>query len=266
MGCKIAAGGGKKGVKNRAAQGGFREFRKKWFEVRGDYQDTLGLQGAADSGEGSGEMVLKKYVGFVGPGARLDRAFEEVGENETPLLEVGKHFSGGLPCRGDAKRGEEKLGLTGKPRVGGIQKVWVCFWSGSVEKQGLDVNGAETRGPLQALKAAGDVLGGGELATAVARQKCGDSHIQNGRARSKGRQLNKSTVVVQGGGAAAKPGWFRGNTAAQPHRWLLKKPEGLVEVVPGLESTLGEDWLAKFGSQKRPGPVGPHSKAGKVLG
>jgi hypothetical protein len=40
----------------------------------------------------------------------------------------------------------------------------------------------------------------------------------------------ETTVVVGGCGAAAKPGWFRGNTAAQPHRWLVLEPCPLEEV------------------------------------
>jgi hypothetical protein len=35
--------------------------------------------------------------------------------------------------------------------------------------------------------------------------------------------MGESTVVAQADGATAKPGWYRGNTAAQPHRWLLGK-------------------------------------------
>src|SRR5579864_6088371 len=58
----------------------------------------------------------------------------------------------------------------------------------------------------------------------------GTAISKNGRARSTGRQMNKSTVLVQGGGAAAKPGWYRGNAAAQPHRWLLIEPVRRLEV------------------------------------
>src|ERR1700719_4793868 len=54
---------------------------------------------------------------------------------------------------------------------------------------------------------------------------------KNGSARKRQRQIRESTVVAQGGGAAAKPGWFRGNAAAQPHRWLTMKPGRTKEVV-----------------------------------
>jgi hypothetical protein len=53
---------------------------------------------------------------------------------------------------------------------------------------------------------------------------------ENGSARKGRRQINRITVVVQGCGAAAKPGWYRGNTAAQPHSWLVVKPRMLGEV------------------------------------
>jgi hypothetical protein len=174
----MARGGGKKGVKNRAAQSGFGELREQWLKVRRDHQDTLGLQGAADSGEGYGEIALKEGLGFVGVSARFGRAFEEVGEDEAALLEFGKDFFGGSPCRGDAKSAEENAGWASKARVGGIQKVCVSFGSGSGEQEGLDVDGAETRGPFEALQAASDMLGGSELSAAIARQKCGNAHIQ----------------------------------------------------------------------------------------
>ena len=165
-------------MKNRAAQGGFGELREKWLEVRGNYQDTLGLQGAADSGQGLGEMTVHHIDGFGGLGARFDRAFEEVGQEEATLLEVGKHFFRRFPCRGDAKSGEKNARGAGKVRVRGIQKVGVSFGSGRGEQKGLDVNGAETRGPFEALQAARDVLDRGKLSAAIARQKCGTGHIQ----------------------------------------------------------------------------------------
>jgi hypothetical protein len=67
-------------------------------------------------------MAVYHIDGFGGLGARFDRAFEEVSENETALLEVGKHLFGGLPCRGDAKSGEENARGTSKARVRGIEK------------------------------------------------------------------------------------------------------------------------------------------------
>jgi hypothetical protein len=101
------------------------------LEFLGDHQDTLGLQGAADSGQGSGEVVLQEGLSFVGVGARLKGAFEERGENETTLLETGEDFFGGLPCRGDTESREERSGLSPEGGFGRIQKVGVSFGSGS---------------------------------------------------------------------------------------------------------------------------------------
>jgi len=138
------------------------------LEFWGDHQDTLGLQGPANSGQGLGEVVFSKGPGFVCIGARFDGAFEEGRQNQASFLEIGEDFFGGLPCRGDAESREEISGLS-REGFGGIEKVGVSFGSGSGKQEGLDVDGAETRGPFEALQAARDVFGGGKLATAIAR-------------------------------------------------------------------------------------------------
>jgi hypothetical protein len=101
-------------MENGAAQGRLGELGDKRLEFRGDHQDALGLQRAADAGQGLREMVLKERLSFSGVGARFDGAFKEVGEDEAASLELSKHFVGGLPSRGDAKGGEEQPGLARK--------------------------------------------------------------------------------------------------------------------------------------------------------
>jgi hypothetical protein len=123
-------------------------------------------------------MAVQQIDGFCGLGARGYGALEKIGEEETTFLEVGKDFFVGLPCRGDAKSGEEIAGEAGEWRLGRVKKIGVNIGSGSGEQKGLDVDGSEARGPFEALEAAGDVLGGSKLATAVARQKCGKGHTQ----------------------------------------------------------------------------------------
>jgi len=176
--CKFATGGGKKSIKNGAAQSGFGKLRGQRLEFWGDHQDTLGLQGPANSGQGLGEVVFSKGPGFVCIGARFDGAFEEGRQNQASFLEIGEDFFGGLPCRGDAESREESSGLSREAGFGGIEKVGVSFGSGSGKQEGLDVDGAETRGPLEALQAASYVFGGGKLSATIARQKCGNGHIQ----------------------------------------------------------------------------------------
>src|SRR5437899_8132457 len=56
---------------------------------------------------------------------------------------------------------------------------------------------------------------------------------KNGSARRVARQIRKLCVESQKGGAAAKPGWFRDNAAAQPHRLLLEEPNSEIEVAGG---------------------------------
>jgi len=105
--------------------------------------------------------------------------FEEGRQNQASFLEIGEDFFGGLPCRGDAESREEISGLS-REGFGGIEKVGVSFGSGSGKQEGLDMDGAETRGPFEALQAARDVFGGGKLSATVARQKCRNGHIQKG--------------------------------------------------------------------------------------
>ena len=77
------------------------------------------------------QLVLADLPGFQRPRDLLtehlqrtvDRAFEEMGENETTFLEVAKHFFGGLPCRGNAKCSEKIAGLASKRGIGRIEKV-----------------------------------------------------------------------------------------------------------------------------------------------
>ena len=123
MRCNIAAGRGKKSVKNRAVKSGFGELRDKRLEFRGEHQDALGLQGAADSREGLGEMMLQEGVSFAGVGARFDGAFEERGEDEATLLKVGEDFFRGLPCRVDAESRENHAGRARERGIGRIEKV-----------------------------------------------------------------------------------------------------------------------------------------------
>ena len=178
IGCKFALGGGKKSVKNRAAQRGFGELREKGLEFWGDHQNPLGLQGTPDPGDGLREMAVQQIDGFGGFGAWCHGTLEKISEKEPTFLEVGKDFFGGLRCRGDAKSREETPREAGERSLGCVKKVGVRIGSGSREQKGLDVDGAETRGPFEALQSAGDVLGGGELAAAIARQMCGYTHRQ----------------------------------------------------------------------------------------
>jgi hypothetical protein len=151
---------------------------EKSFEVLRENQCALRLQRAADPGNRLREMPVYEIDDFWGFGTWRYRTLEKIREEEAAFLEVGQDFLVGLPCRGDAKSGEEIAGEAGERSLRGVEKLGISIRSGCGEQQSLNVDGTETRGPFQALQAAGDVLGRGELAAAVARQKCGDSHMQ----------------------------------------------------------------------------------------
>ena len=142
----------------------------KWLEFRGDHQDAFGLQGAANSCKGLREVMFKQGQGFVGVGAGFDGTFKERGENQATLLEAGKDLFLGLCRNGDGERGEKIGGEAGERSFWGIEKFGVRLRGRSSEKESLNVDGTEARGPFETLKASGDVLGGGELAAAIARQ------------------------------------------------------------------------------------------------
>jgi len=122
--------------------------------------------------------MIQQIDGFGGLGARCYGTLEKIGEEQAAFLEVGKGFFVGLPCRGDGESGEEIAGEAGEWRLGRVEKFGISIRGRSGEQEGLDVNGAETRGPFEALEAAGDVVGRGKLAAAIARQKCGNGHRQ----------------------------------------------------------------------------------------
>jgi hypothetical protein len=115
-------------------------------------------------------VPVKDIDGFGGFGVRCDGTFKQISEEEATLLDLSQDFLVGLSCRGNGQSGEKIAGETGEWSIGGIEKFGVCLWGGSREQQGLNVNGAETRGPFETLQAASDVLGRSELAAAIARQ------------------------------------------------------------------------------------------------
>jgi hypothetical protein len=153
-------------------------LREKWLQILRKNEDAFGLQRAANPGDGLREVMIEQIDSFSGPGARRYGTLEKIGEQDATFLEVGKDFSAGLPCRGDGESGEEIAGEAGERSCGRVEKLGVGIGNGGGEQQSLDVDGAETRGPFEALQAASNVLGGSELAAAIARQKCRSTHIE----------------------------------------------------------------------------------------
>jgi len=123
-------------------------------------------------------MSVQQIHGFGRSDTPRDRALEKIDEEEATLLEVGKDFFAGLPCRGDEESREKITGKAGEQSLGRVEKLGISLGGRSGEQQSLDMNGAKTRGPFEALQAACNVLGRDELAAAIARQKCGNGHIQ----------------------------------------------------------------------------------------
>jgi hypothetical protein len=89
----------------------------------GDYQDTFGLQGPTDSGQGLGEVVFSKGPGFVCIGVRFNGAFEEGRQNQASFLEIGEDLFRGLPCRIDTKSREKHAGRARERVIGRVEKV-----------------------------------------------------------------------------------------------------------------------------------------------
>ena len=123
-------------------------------------------------------MPVQKIDGFGGLRARRYGTLEKIGEEEAAFLEVGKDFVFGLRSGGDGESGEEIASEAAERSTWGIEKLGVGIGGRSRQQEGLDMDGAETRGPFETLKASSDVLSRGKLAAAIARQKCGNSHIQ----------------------------------------------------------------------------------------
>jgi hypothetical protein len=123
-------------------------------------------------------MLIQEIDGFSRLGVRFYGTLEKIGEKEAPFLEVGEDFFIALPCRGDGESGEKIAGEAGERSFGRVEKLGVGVWGGSRDEKSLDVDGAEARGPFEALQAAIYVLGRGQLAAAVARQKRWNGHIQ----------------------------------------------------------------------------------------
>jgi len=148
------------------------------LEVLRENQGAFRLQRAPDPGNGLREMPVQEIDSLGGLGSRGDRTLEKVCQKKATFLEVGKDFLVGLPRRGNGQSGEKIAGKAGKRSLRRIEKLGIRLRGRSGEEKGLDVYGTEPRGPFQALQAARDMLGRGELAAAVARQKCGDNHTQ----------------------------------------------------------------------------------------
>jgi hypothetical protein len=116
------------------------------------------------------EVPVEQIDGLGGLRTRRYGALEKVGEDEAAFLEVDKDFFLRLCCHGDAKSGQKISGESGERSLWGVEKLGVGFGGGSREQESLNVDGAEARGPFEALKASSDVFGGSELAAAIARQ------------------------------------------------------------------------------------------------
>jgi hypothetical protein len=115
------------------------------------------------------KVTVQQIDGFGGPGARRYGTLKKIGEEDATLLEVGQDFFVGLPSRGDRQSGEEIAGEACERILGRVEKLGVSIRGRRGEQKRLDVNGAETGGPFEALQAARDVLGRGKLAAAIAR-------------------------------------------------------------------------------------------------
>jgi hypothetical protein len=123
-------------------------------------------------------MLVQKIDSFGGFGPRRYGTLKKIDEEETAFLEVSEDFFVGLPWGGDGESGEKIAREAGERTIGRVKKVGISFGRRRGEQEGLDMNGTEARSPFEAPQASSDVFGGGELAAAIAGEKCWDSHIQ----------------------------------------------------------------------------------------
>jgi len=68
------------------------QFIGERLEVGREKEDALGLKGAANAGEGGGELILQESESLRGGGAVPQGAFENVDEHEASFLEFGEDF------------------------------------------------------------------------------------------------------------------------------------------------------------------------------
>lgn len=98
-------------------------------------------------------------------------ALEKVSEHKTALLELRKNGVGRLPFRGKLDGLEKLASLACETTLRRVEKIPIVFGRNTAEKKRLNMDWAVARGPLQPLKAPGDVLGCGELATTITMEE-----------------------------------------------------------------------------------------------
>ena len=86
-------------------------------------------------------------------------ALEQVSEHKAALLELRKNGVGRLPFRGKLDGLEKLASLAFETTLGRVEKIGVVVGRNTTEKKRLNMDWAVARGPLEPLKAPGDVLG-----------------------------------------------------------------------------------------------------------
>ena len=118
-------------------------------------------------------MPLKESVDFGGREPAFQRAIENVDQQEAPFLEFGEDFVARLPFRGDLEGLEELAGFAGKWSAFCIKIGALLGGHDGAEEDSLDVDGSIPGGPFEALQAASDMCGRGELPAAVTGEHVG---------------------------------------------------------------------------------------------
>ena len=86
-------------------------------------------------------------------------ALQQVSEHKAALLELRKNGVGRLPFRGKLDGLEKLASLAFKTTLGRVEKIGVVVGRNTTEKKRLNMDWAVAGGPLEPLKAPGDVLG-----------------------------------------------------------------------------------------------------------
>ena len=121
--------------------------------------NTLGLEGTANASNRRWKMRLEQLRDLRVGEAWPSGALEQVSEHKAALLELRKNGVGRLPFRGKLDGLEKLASLAFETTLGRVEKIGVVVGRNATEKKRLNMDWAVARGPLEPLKAPGDVLG-----------------------------------------------------------------------------------------------------------
>ena len=166
-----------RGRQCRATQIHLMQFCRDRKKIRGKQENPLGTEGPADPHNRGSELLFEKSLGIGRRDGGLERTFEDVGQGQSHLLELGEGGFPWLPFRADLRGVENGTRFAAKLRLRRVQKILVRLRGNATEKERLDVYGTKAGGPFETLKTARDVRKADKLAAAVAGEQDRIAHV-----------------------------------------------------------------------------------------